>query len=906
MRSWNYISCGVDYVLAKSILYQGNTRSVSYIDMEFEKTISTIPSSSVDFYLNENSPNGYGLTYVRELKLWQCYNCNIATKNFRFSGNNPIFNDVLHNFRGYSSLYKEPKLFYDSKNSSYNKSIYQVSNYIGENIIINDPGGFMQCDENLFQFYNDEDVSCFYLLNMNKVNDISISLPSTRTGRYTMEFWTNIEIVSQLTLGINFYWEKHLSITLITDNTQSSVLNVICFPQAYLDNVDGLESLEIYELLEKSTNSQKLGLVDVSNKWIFVRCAVDMTRKIFYINDPEDNDTLKIHNYQTMKSEILYGNTRNYRPFRLFSMPNETLFKIQNHNKVNTRVFLRQLRIYREFIDMNIDNIKFIDLNEYLGKFKMLELFIDFGLTTGAYFPCGYGSTSYLNCSNKCEEYYCGLYYYIISESGSATKKYEPGWINTTSKTYATYPENIYNPKFCSGGQSGGNEKSCTGTAREWGYYNSSDEYFYPTSDDYYLDLETRNNTDDCEDSEYGKCRLPDLTDKRTYCLFNTGDNNLESCESKVSDANFTNFDEGFICPNGFTKVYYECIDNNIIENSALYFSNIYSFNNLVFETSDDEIKSYYLEFWIKFDLIHTPTTITEDEYYFYGYPHIIVRDYTDNKFKYYNGVVASDKRYELITLSKYEWNRIIIENFHDEEKQIYNIKFFTNYNFENPEITINNLDDKIYNLFLRGFVFCNQKTADCTVKGDPVYLHWGIAYYRNIRVWDAKLSNVYSIQYNFKEIIESQLLYFKFTIDTIKKNNVVDIINPLNNFTHNWLYSNQTYDNDYRINYSTDNFDYTYLNSNYFITSLNADGTDYLINECHSSCKRCYSADPNNCYECRDGYILSGKKCNRITGYYLKTPSLNSDLEYIKLNTSFINLDQKSLTITNGLNFLE
>ena len=893
MGNWKYISCGVDYVTEKSILYQGNTYRVSSREINFEKTISTIPSSLVDFYLNENSPNGYGLTLIRELKLWQCYNCNVANRNFGYEKDNPIFTNLIHNFNGYSSSYTGGKSFSDELNNELSIIIPQVSNYIGENIL-EAPGGFMQCEENYFQYYNEKDTKCFHLLNMNKVNDISISLPSTRTGRYTMEFWTNIEIVSQLTLGINFYWEKHLSITLITDNTQSSVLNVICFPQAYIDNVDGLESLEIYELLEKSTNSQKLGLVDVSNKWIFVRCAVDMTRKIFYINDPDDNDTLTTHNYKTLKSEILYGNTRNYRPFRLFSMPIETTFKIQNHNKVNTRVFLRQLRIYREFIDMNIDNIKYINLQntEYLTNFKILELLIDFGLNTGATYPCGLGSLSYINCQNFCNNNdYCGLYYYIINENGSYSKIHKPYWINTTHKTYASYPENLYNPNFCEGGQKGGNEESCSGTARLWGYYNSSNEYFYPSESGKFLNLENRIMTDNCGNSNYGKCRLTDLMEDRTYCLFNTNDNNLESCASSITDSKFKYYDQNFKCPNGFTKVYYECINNDIIENSALYFSNKYSFNNLVFETNDDSIDNYFLEFWIKFDLIHTPTTITEDEYYFYGFPHIIVRDYTDNKYKYYNGVVASDKRYELITLSKYEWNRIIIENSHDDFNHIYNIKFFTNYDFENPEVTINNLDDTTYKLFLRGFVFCDQNNAFCTVKGDPVYLHWGIAYYRNIRVWDASLSNVYSIQYNYNDIIESQIFYFKFTIDTIEKNTVVDIIDPSNKFMHKWLYSDLNYDNDYRINYSTDNFDYTFINSNHFITSLNANGTDYLINECHSSCRRCYSADSNNCYECRDGFILSGKKCNRITGYYFKTPTLNSDLEFIKLNSSFINL---------------
>ena len=42
------------------------------------------------------------------------------------------------------------------------------------------------------------------------------------------------------------------------------------------------------------------------------------------------------------------------------------------------------------------------------------------------------------------------------------------------------------------------------------------------------------------------------------------------------------------------------------------------------------------------------------------------------------------------------------------------------------------------------------------------------------------------------------------------------------------------------RENYSTDNFDKTYINENNYISGINDDGTDYSLSSCSSECKRC------------------------------------------------------------------
>ena len=57
------------------------------------------------------------------------------------------------------------------------------------------------------------------------------------------------------------------------------------------------------------------------------------------------------------------------------------------------------------------------------------------------------------------------------------------------------------------------------------------------------------------------------------------------------------------------------------------------------------------------------------------------------------------------------------------------------------------------------------------------------------------------------------------------------------------------------------------------------------MISECSQECKRCYSSSNNDCYECRLGYAIYGKRCKVRTGYFLKTPP-DKDVEEIPVKT--------------------
>ena len=174
-----------------------------------------------------------------------------------------------------------------------------------------------------------------------------------------------------------------------------------------------------------------------------------------------------------------------------------------------------------------------------------------------------------------------------------------------------------------------------------------------------------------------------------------------------------------------------------------MYFSNFYSFPNLIFKPNDiltsdisstpsinedttdylivdnflgkkvidpseNRLTSYFLEFWFKLDYLNDPVNLTQNEYFFYGYPHSIIRSYQDKAFKYTNQEISDGAYYyPLTTIHNYEWNRIIIENKFIGEFNRFSIKVYINYDFSSPQVEIL-VDATQGKMHFKGIVFCN------------------------------------------------------------------------------------------------------------------------------------------------------------------------------------------------------
>ena len=90
----------------------------------------------------------------------------------------------------------------------------------------------------------------------------------------------------------------------------------------------------------------------------------------------------------------------------------------------------------------------------------------------------------------------------------------------------------------------------------------NSSAYFWPYNNKRYLDLNTLKEVKTCVDS----CRPPDTYYSKAYCLIEKYTNNMFNCEYNVDNAQgYNNYNNSYNCTPGYAKVYYECIDKNIV-----------------------------------------------------------------------------------------------------------------------------------------------------------------------------------------------------------------------------------------------------------------------------------------------------------------------------------------------------
>ena len=878
---WSYINCGVN--IAEKITYVTENDTIN--DQIFNPLIQIPTDKTVSLIIDENSPRGYGFTFVTDIRLWKCYSCGFELKYFEYFKEDLRFYNLLHSFlnKKDKSLWQKYDIFYDQLQIATDYSIVQVTDYPGYTIMDGIPS-YIQCSEYKYNYL--VGTSCQVFFNIARLYDINIEILSSKNGRYSLAFWIYIENSKELSAGLNVIWINHLSITMIKDKNDPNVIIGICFPQAFKDSVDGLSGNEIYDLYEKVDNKERDIYYNSQAKWIYVRCSVDHTRYIYNMNQIDD---------KILIGDTLFGNVKNHRPFRFFDWKKNYTLKIQNGQLNNCRIFLRQLRVFNEFIDKRLDEMKYIDM--YIDENTLISSVV---------------MTMDFNVYSKFDETIYAIYYkkkekedkikpntYVSSVFNGAKFKY-----------YPTYPS-LYKQNFCSGGKSTDSEgrESCQGTYVKFGLSNG--KLFYPNKKNYYLNLDTLEQVDDCGNS----CRNPDSYSTNTYCLFVPNSNNkVERCANSVNIArNYDDYIINFECKDGYSKIYYECIQNNLIQNSALYFSNFFSFPTLLYET-EDSLLNYYIEFWFKDDYIKENLNV-QNQIYFMAFPHQIIKNTNVKKFqyKYYNKDLASSL-INLSSISKFEWNKIVIENLFNEDKNEYSVSIYINYKTK-PEFTIN-LDSKYYEMNFTEIRFCNFNFDSSCGQQNEGY-KWGIAWYKNIKVYKGEEANIHLINLlsdnNLPTYTQSIKYFWPFTADYIYNHEMIEKINPNDNnmIVVDWD-NNNFYDDDTRENYSIENFDYSISHIGTFISGLSNDNKDFNFANCYYSCKRCYSSNSNECYECKDGYTLFNNYCKENTGFFFQTPLKDKSILYVELKKNIINdefnfklINTNPITITLWIKFI-
>ena len=134
-QKWKFLTCGVS--LGDHLMFESDTTSKSGREITFESHYEEVPSiKNVTFTINENSPNGYGIVHIKELRLWECYDCTLGKRNFEYVEGDILFMNCLHCFKGDNNyLNSTYPIFEDSVNPENKIELYSVAVFNGYNLL---------------------------------------------------------------------------------------------------------------------------------------------------------------------------------------------------------------------------------------------------------------------------------------------------------------------------------------------------------------------------------------------------------------------------------------------------------------------------------------------------------------------------------------------------------------------------------------------------------------------------------------------------------------------------------------------------------------------------------------------------------------------------------------------------
>ena len=908
---WRYIVCGVNTNTNKA--YMTNLMVNNREEVTFNPSV-VLTNQLTTLKFAEKSKTNYGVTYLKELRLWNCYDCSSDKAFVKYSRDDPYFSNVLHYFK-----FESPTGFLQDYHQGFPEpyvytQLITKEDFNGYGLLKSIPD-VPDCNEGGQMYFSIElGEGCDTMFNFDIFkNDIIFdNIPASRANRYTMEFWFYVESSDDFKGGMNLIYEDHMTISAFAHNINDTDLNVYCFPQAYRDHLDDIFGDNIKQRFEEAQNKAGYTYTNGFSKWNYVRCAYSYDLLKCYINDEEPID---------IDPEIFFSPYQNDKPFKMF-MNNLVKFKINLSKDNFVRIIIQTINIYRDYIPQNIQT-KYIKMDQYITN-----------IYENPYYPITFSvsfSDNYDIITDKLKYYVSD---YDIYPQNNILEHF---LADIEPKSYKTYP--IYSPfKLCNYGQVFIENKS---TCRSIMTPNNCDKvktFCMDTSKFFwcpygkYLDVNNLSCDTSCPE---GFTRPPDVRDGYGMCYINATEKHYSQYPRTSIELKKGTYETKIKCEEGYTLVYYNCIPNEKIHSSGLYFGSKYKFSNLIasYNKLKYPIVNYFVDFWFFFDLsgeYRFNSTNDNNRYtIFIAYPHFITR--YKGKIQYNSGYILLDF-YDVITVEdiKYNWNHVVIENYQIDGKTAADtykyINIYWNNDYNNPKLSlkINNANSYA----LSQIAFChedNDKYSICNLGLNAMSYKvftpiWDDIYYKDIKVWNRNATSISSIntfgsQINDK-ITMNIISYHPLTIDTIEKGKIkslvqfmgqdVDLITGYN--------LDLQYDNSQQINWITD-FDITLPDK--YISSINVSSYTDEINsphfsrkdttfnalQCEGKCQKCFSGSEEDCISCKTPYLISSTKCSDITGFYFKVPSLDNTLDAIKLNENISG--HKQITIMFYMKFL-
>ena len=906
---WRYIVCGVNAVTNKA--YLTNLQVENRVETSFTPSI-TLDSAKTTLEIKENSETNYGVTYLKELRLWNCYDCASDRAFVTYSRDDPYFSNVVNYFQ-----FESPTGFLQDYHTGYPDPDVKVqfvtkTDFSGYGLLDPIPDT-PNCNEGGQMYYSIKmGVGCDTMFNFDifKNDVIFDDLPASRTNSYTMEFWFYVESADNFTQGLNLIYEDHMAISTLSHTIDDQNLDVYCFPQAYRDHLDDVFGEDMKRRYEEAENAYKYTFVNGFSQWNYVRCSYSYDLLKYYINDETPKD---------INSEIYFHDYKNDKPFKMF-MNNYVNFKINPSKENYVRVIIQSINIYRDYIPQTIKT-KYVKMEQYI---------------TDAYENPYYPLLFSVNFPDNYDIITDKLKYYVTDYEKSPEKfNLEHFLGEIEAKSYKTYP--LYDPfKLCNYAQI---FNDTTKTCRSIMQPNNCDkvkrfcidtEKFFWCPKGQYLDVNELKCNKDCPT---GYTRPPDIRDGYGMCYINAAEKHYNRYPRLNADLKQGTYETLFECEPGYVLVHYNCIPTGKKDTSGLYFSSKYKFSNLIasYNKLSVPITNYYVDFWFLFDLTEEYRfNIPNDKQrytIFIAYPHFLTR--YQNKIQYNNGYILLDY-YDVINVDsiKHKWNHVVIENYQEDGKTAADtfkyLNIYWNNDYNNPVLSlkINNVNSYA----LAQIAFChemNDAYSICNLGLDAVTYkvftpYWDDVYYKNIKVWNRNSTAISSIN-TFgspinKEVTMNIISYHPLTIDTIKSGLVKSLVTFMNkdvDFVLNYNNKN-SYDNSQQINWVT-GYDITLpnkyiyeINNAAYTDKVNSpifsrDDTTFDARDCEGNCYGCFSGSEEDCISCVTPYLISGTKCTPVTGAYFKTPSDT-------VNTIALNQDistYKEITIMFFMKFL-
>ena len=885
---WRYVVCGVS--IPKQEMYLTNLIESNYRSM----TISNIPTSiSISkLTISENSPTNFGVTYVKELRLWSCYDCSTDRAFVNFNKDDTFFSNVIHYFKfeDPNGLLKD----YHSNTKTGDESIsvqFETKTDFNGYGLLNEIPDIPNCNEGGNMYYNiNKEKGCDIMFNFNIFkNDITFpNIPSSTGNRYTIDFWFYVESPNDFTDGFNFIYSNHMTISSYSQNIHQTDLTVYCFPQAYRDKLKDQFGDNILNKYNQAQNKDKETFTNGYSKWHYIKCAYNFDTQKYYLNDNAEKNII---------SEIFYtkadnNKIQNSKSFKYFMKnTNDFIINISRNNKV--RIFIQTINIYREYIPKQI-NTKYINMVKYIAS-----------TTNNYYYPLLF-SVNFPKDYNVIKNY---LYYHVSDYNSiyNPEDTYIPNFLtNIRNLTYTSYP--LYDEfVLCDIGKKLNTiDNKCiyittdnTYTCDNKNYFCLDDNKFFWCKKGYYLNINDLTCNVDCP---VGFTRPSDIINGYGFCSINANDMHYQTYPYLNEDLQQGTYENKFTCENGYTLANYFCLPTS--NNNLLYFNSKYYFYNMIADYSSLKLDEYFVDFWFMLDLSEFNRFNNDDNNrytIFIAYPHFITRYKT---YIQYNNAFQTLDFYNITTLEeiKLKWNRIVIENYNNvNDLNTKNIKIYLNNNFHTP--IFNLTVSTSYDYSLSQIAFChkvNNEYNKCILGLNSSYYtvyqpEWEDAMYKNIIVWNRKSTSIISIntfgtEIN-KELTMNIISYHTFNYNTISTKYVKSLLeynNKYFNFVIKYNTENE-YDHSQKINWINNNYDITLPNN--YIYSINNEGyndnsipyfslnsNSYTINNCLGNCYQCFNGSNSQCISCKNNYLLSNSECVQFNKYYFKTPMDNKN----------------------------